>query len=127
MSTPADDHTEEEVQIDENSMHDSESQILDDDNCDSENSFGSYLSNNAMDENMTADIELDSYLPVYSDEEYPQSTSIQDDMYLLTSPSVVPQYTPPTRSLTSQPTSNAKFSGPSMCVVRGLILNPAQH
>lgn len=110
-------------------MHDSESQL--DDDCVSENSFGSYLDDNAMDEEnimMTADIDLDSSLPVYSDEEeyYPQSTSTLDDMYVR-SPSmdltVVPQYSPPTRS--TQPTFNAKFSGPSMCLVRGLIFNPA--
>ena len=72
---------------------------------------------------MTVDIELDSSPPVYSDEEYPQL----DDMYAR-SPSVdlavVPQYTPPTRSY--QPALNEKSSGPSMCVVRGLIFT-IQH
>ena len=107
-------------------MYDSESESQLDDDCVSENSFGSYLGDNAMDEeNTTANIELDSSLPV-SDEEYPQSMSILDDMYVR-SPSLVPQYTPPTRTRSTQlePAFNAKFSGPSMCVVRGLILT--QH
>lgn len=122
MSTSADDHAEMGVDIVRSSMYDSEpeSESQLDDDCVSENSFGSYLGDNAMDEeNMTADIELDSSLPVYSDEEYPQSMSILDDMYVR-SPSLVPQYTPPTRSQL-EPAFNAKFSGPSMCVVRGLI------
>jgi hypothetical protein len=143
MSTSADDHTEEGVegvQIARSSMYDSESQL--DDDCVSENSFGSDFGDNAMDEeNMTADIELDSSLPVYLNEKYPESTSALDDMLLpvyVRSPSVdltvtaavarvLPpsQYhdTPPTRS--TQPALNAMFSGPSMCVVRGLIFNPA--
>jgi hypothetical protein len=114
MSTSADDHTEKGVQIAGSSIQDFESQS--DDDCVSENSFGSYLDDNE-EEKMTADIELDSIPPGYSDEEYPQSTSVLDDTY------VVPQYTPPTRS--TQPAFNAKFSGPSMCVVRGLIFYPA--
>ena len=122
MSTSADDHSEkglERVEIagGSESIHDSQ---LDDD-CVSENSFGSSFGDHAMnEENVTADIELESSPPVYSDEEYLQS----DDIY---GPSVdldvVPQYTPPTRS--SQPALNEKSSGPSMCVVRGLIFNPA--
>ena len=128
MSTSADGSTENGAQVAGSSMHDSVSQL--DDDCVSENSFGSYFSNNAMDEeNMTADIELDS-LPqasVSSDEEYPQSTSIVNNMYLR-SPSVVPQYTPQTRSTqVAQPAFNTEFLGQSMCVVRGLIFNLVQH
>jgi hypothetical protein len=122
MSTSADDHAEMGVEIvSRSSMYDSESESQLDDDCVSENSFGSYLGDNAMDEeNMTADIELDSSLPDVADEEYPQSMSIPDDMYVR-SPSLVPQYTPPTRSTQLEPAFDAKFSGPSMCVVRGLI------
>lgn len=129
MSTSADNHTEKGEQIAESlsSMHDSDSESqLNDDDCVSENSFGSsFGDNSAMDEeDVTADIEL----PAYSDEEYPQSTSSLDDMYVKSPPAsvdltVVPQYTPPTRS--TQPAVNVKFSVPSMCVVRGFIFNPA--
>ena len=133
MSKPADDHTEnlkgvvKGIQIDENSVHNSESQL--DDDCVSENSFGSHFDDNAMDDekNMTADIELDSSLPVCSDEENLnpfQSTSTLDDMYVSypsVDQTVVPQYTPPT----TRSTTNTKFSGPSMCVVRGLNFQPS--
>ena len=121
MSTSADDHTEKGVERVQTTIYGSE---LDDD-CVSVNSFGSSLGDNAKDEeNVTADIELDSSPPVYSDEENPQL----DDM-CASCPSVdpavplVPQYTPPTRSY--QPALNEKSSGPSMCVVRGLTFNPA--
>jgi hypothetical protein len=103
MSTSADDHTEKGVEMVELQL---------DDDCASENSFGSSFGDNEMDEeNMTADIELD---PVYSDEEYPQSDNmyerrLSEDLALA----------PPTRS--SQPAFNEKSSGPLMCVVRGLI------
>ena len=103
MSASTDDHTEEGVQpeIAASSMRDSESQL--DDDCDSENSFGSYIDDNAMDEeSMTADIELDSSPPDYSDEDiYARAPSAD-----LT---VVSPYTPPTRSI--QPAVNARFSG----------------
>ena len=121
MSTSADDHSEKGVERVQTTIYGSE---LDDD-CVSENSFGSSFGDNAMDEeNMTVDIELDSSPPVYSDEEYTQL----DDMYAR-SPSVdlavVPQYTPLTRSY--EPALKEKSSGPStrMCVVRGLTFNPA--
>lgn len=111
MSTSADGHTEKGVRIAASSMHDS------DDGCDSENSFGSYFGDNAMDEFK----ELDSSPPAYSNED-----SELDGMYVK-SPSVdlivIPLYTPPTRS--TQPPFNARSSGPSMCVVCGLIFNPA--
>ena len=122
----SDDHTDmgvNGVQIG-GSLYNSESQL--DDDCVSEDSFGSSFGDNAMDEeNTAADIELlvDSSppSPVYSDEEYPES----DDMNVK-SPSmdltVVPPYTPRTRS--TKPTFN-RFSGPSMCVVRGIIFTPA--
>lgn len=123
MSTLADDHTEvgvKGVQIAGDSMHNSESQL--DDDCVSEDSFGSSFGDNAMDEeNMAADIERDSLPPVYSDEEYPQD----DDIYVKSPsmvPTVVPHYTPRTRS--TQPAFN-RFSGPPMCVVRSIIFNPA--
>ena len=122
MSTSADDHAEEGLkglQIVRGSIHD-ESQLLDDD-CVSENSFGSSLfGDNAVDEeNMAADIELDPSLPSYFEEEYPQP----DDMSPAVDLSVVPQYTPPTKS--TQPAFNVEFLGPPMCVVRGLFFNPA--
>jgi hypothetical protein len=123
VESDSDDHTEMGVKGAQNaggSMHDSESQL--DDDCASEDSLGSSFGDNAMDEeNTAADIELDSSPPVYSDEEYPQS----DDMYVKSpsmDPTVVPLYTPRTRS--TQPAFSG-FSGPSMCVVRGLIFSPA--
>ena len=113
MSTSADDRTEKgvkRVQIAGSSMHDSETQL--DDDCVSENSYGSDFGDNATnEENMITDIEVDSSLPAYSEEEYPQP----DDMYIRSHPTLVPL---PTRS--SRPTLNANFSGPSMCVVGGL-------
>jgi hypothetical protein len=126
MSTSADhdDHTEKGggVQIDESSMYNSESQL--DDDCVSENSFGSHFGDDAM------PVDDEENMAVYSDEEYLnpfQSTSTIDDTYVRcpsVDQTVVPQYTPPTRTQTRS-TSNGKFSGPSMCVVRGLIFNPA--
>ena len=115
MLKSADDHTEKGVkgvQIACGSIHDSELQL--DDDCVSENSFGSSLfGDNAVDEeNMTADIKLDSSLPGYSDEEYPQPDDISPSFDL----TVMPQYTLPMRS--TQPAIKAKFSGPSICVVR---------
>ena len=126
MSTMADDHTEKGVkgvQIAGTSMYDSEAQL--DDDCISENSYGSDFGDNAMNEGnipVTVDIEVDSSLPTYSDEEHRQP----DDMYVR-SPNgdltLEPHYTLPTRS--TRPTLNAKFSGPSMCVVGGLIFTPS--
>lgn len=111
MSTSTDGRNEKGAQIAVSSMYDSDSESQLDDGCDSENSFGSYFGDNAMDE------ELNSLPPAYSDEE------LNIVMVYVKSPSVdlaVPQYTPPTRS--TQPAFNAKFSGP-MCIVRGLIFN----
>ena len=123
MSTSADDHTGKRVkgeQIAEGSIHHSESHL--DDDCVSENSYGSSFGENAMDEeDTTAGIELDSLPPVYSNEEYrdPQLNDIYPSVDL----AVVPQYPPLTRSV--QPAFDAMFSGPPMCVVGGLIFNPA--
>ena len=122
MSTSVDDHTEkrvEEVQIAGGSIHGSETQL--DDDCVSENSYGSDFGDNATnEENITADIVVNSSLPAYSDEEYPQpdDTDVRSPSVDLT---VVPHNTPPTRS--TRPTFNAKSTGPSMCVVGGLNFN----
>lgn len=94
-----------------------------DDDCISENSFGSDFGGNATDEE---DLIGDSPPPVYSEGEYPQS------MFLLAnkdvkSPPVVLQYTPPTGSAELEPPFSVNFSGPSMCVVRGPIFSPTLY
>jgi hypothetical protein len=111
-----------EVQIDGRSMRESESQL--DDDCDSENSFGSYFDDDehaAVEEESTladadANIEVDSLPPAYSDEGYPQSTSILANMDRK-SPPVVLQYTLATET---ESALKPKLSDPStrMCVVR---------
>lgn len=94
-----------------------------DDDCVSENSFGSDFCDNAADKedlkgtrSWDTDIELPDLPPPYSEEEHPQS-----DMFLLAnkSPPVVLQYTPPTGSTDLEPESHfsKNISGQSMCVV----------
>ena len=110
------------VDEDQSSMYDSGSQYED---CLSENSFGSDFGDNATDEEsdltttaLDTDIELNSPSPVYPDEEYPFLPVAMD-------------LKPPPAALSTlstnptEPTSNANFSGRSMCIVRGLIFNPA--
>ena len=106
-----------------------------DDDCISEDSFGSDFDNASCatdEENLDgADTKLcsplDSPPPVYSEEEHPQSMSLSANMDMK-SPSTILQYTPP-RALTGstefQPAFNVtpNLLGPSMCVVRGLIFN----
>jgi len=124
------DQTRKEVQLPGSSMHESLSQ-LDDDNV-SEDSFGSDFGDNATDEEDlitdliteadTQDVEPDSPPPVYSDEEYPQSSPMLLNMDLK-SPPLVLQYTP--TSSTQPPILNANSLGPStrMCIVSGLTCN----
>lgn len=108
-----------------------------DDDCVSEDSFGSDFYN-ATDEEESfklkarlgldgADTELDSPPPIYSEEEQPQSMSLLANIDVK-APSIVLQYTPPTGSAELEPdvTPNLpQVPGPSMCVVRGLIFDPA--
>jgi hypothetical protein len=104
-----------------------------DDDCISENSYGSDFGDNATDrEDLIGGSESDagteladssSPPPVYSAEERPQSMFLLANMDVK-SPPVVLQYTPPTGSAELEPPFSVNFSGPSMCVVRGLIFNP---
>ena len=98
-----------------------ESSQLDDD-CASENSFGSDFGDHATDEedlaSTDAEVELDSPPPNYPDEEIPQSISIVPNIDLK-SPEIL-QYTP-------EPAPMANLlKGPStrMCVVSRPICNP---
>ena len=107
-----DGHTEEEVsEIDGTSMNDSESQLDSNDDCVSENSWGSF-------DDYDTHIELGSLLPpVYPEEEYPQSTSIPAKMDQQSPHAVLQSIT----ARSTEPALNTKFSGPSMCIVRGPI------
>lgn len=95
-----------------------------DDDCVSENSFGSDFDDAIDKENLKArldgDTELGSPPPVYSDVERPQSMLLLANMDVR-SPL---QYTP-TGSTQLEPAFNVtpNLSGPSMCVVRGLNFN----
>ena len=102
-----------------------------DDDCASEDSFGSNFDDATDEENMKARLEgpganteLDSPPPVYSEEEHPQSASLLANMDVK-SPSIVLQYTSPTGPTELEPAFDAtpNLSGPSMCVVRGLTFN----
>lgn len=119
--------TQKEVQLFGSSLRNSKQK---DDDCVSEDSFGSDFENATDEENMKArldraDTELDSPPPVYSEVERPQSISLLSNMNVK-SPSIVLQYTPPTGSTELEPAFNVtpNLSGPSMCVVRGDIFNP---
>lgn len=126
MTTPVDDHTQEEVQMDGSSLYGSGSSQLD---CLSETSYGSDFGDNDEHDFLSmldnTDIGLDdSPPPVYSNEGRSPSTFLPANTDLKSSP-VTLGHTPPTISLSSKPTRlNTKFLGPSMCVVRGLIFNP---
>lgn len=100
-----------------------------DDDCVSENSFGSDFGDNATDEEdlktiKSSDIytELGSP-PVYSEEEPLQSMVLLSNTDVKPPP-VVLRYTPPTGSTEVKSASNVNFRGPPMCVVRGLSFNP---
>lgn len=104
-----------------------------DDDCVSEDSFGSDFDNAvAIDEGDSGlkarlngvDTELNSPPPVYSEGEHFQSTSLLANMDVK-SPCIVLQYTSPTGPTELEPAFDVSpnLSGPSMCVVRGLIFN----
>ncbi|KAF8802256.1 hypothetical protein BYT27DRAFT_7197349 [Phlegmacium glaucopus] len=124
-----DDQAREEGQVPGSSIHESESQLDDDDNV-SEDSFGSDFGDYAtpdeedlatstdVDSDVEPDVEPDSPPPVYPDDEYPQTTFTNMDLKS-PPPPVVLQYTPTT---STEPTLNANSSSPSspsirMCVV----------
>ena len=118
--------TGKEVQFPERSMRNSKQKPEDDDDCVSEDSFGSDFDTAPEEENLKvngANTELNSPPPpVYSEEEHLQSMSLLANMDVK-SPSmpVVLQYTPPTEleSTKLEPTLNlaGNLSGPSMCAV----------
>jgi hypothetical protein len=96
-----------------------------DDDCISDDSFGSDFDNATDDENLRATLEgavteLDSPPPVYSEENRPQSMSLLSSMDVKFSP-VILQYTPPTET-EPEPAFNMT-PNPSICVVRGIIFN----
>ena len=101
---------EEELEIDGTSMNDSDSQLDSKDDCASENSWGSF-------DDYDTHIELGSLPPVYPEEEYPQSTSIPAKMDQQSPHAVLQCIT--ARSTEGAFKLNTKFSGPSMCIVRG--------
>ena len=94
-----------------------------DDDCLSEDSFGSDFDNATDEENLKDDTELDSAPPVYSEEERPQSISLSANMDVKKSAPTVLQYTGSTEL---EPALNVtpNLSDPLMCVVGGLISNP---
>lgn len=99
-----------------------------DNDCISEDSFGSDFENATDEENLKVILdgavsELDSPPPVYSEEVHPQSMSLLSNMDVK-SPSVVLQYSSPTET-ELEPAFNEtpNLLGPSMCVVRGIIFN----
>ena len=113
--------TRMEVQLPGSSMRNSKQK---DDDCISEDSFGSDFENPTANLDRT-DTELESLPPVYSEEEHPQSRFLSTNMDVK-SPLQILQYTPPTGSTEPEPAFNLtpNLSHPSMCVVRGLIINP---
>lgn len=116
----------QEVQLSERSMGNSGSKQMDDD-CVSEDSIGSDFDNATDDEKSKARLDADTELdlpPAYS--ENPQSKPLLANMGMK-SPFIVLQYTPLTGSTELELPFSAtpSLSGPSMCVVRGLILKPA--
>jgi hypothetical protein len=98
-----------------------------DDDCISDDSFGSDFDNATDDETLDGaadpelDSPLDSPLPVYSEGEHLQPMSLLANMDVK-SPPVVLQYIPPTGSTELEPVT-PNLLAPSMCVVRGLIFN----
>lgn len=114
--------TRKEVQLPGSSMRDSKQN---DDDCISEDSFGSDFDNATGEEILKArldetDTELDLPPPVYSEEEHSQTMDVKP-------PPIVLQYTPPTGLTEFEPAFNVttqNLSPPLMCVVRGLIFNP---
>lgn len=109
--------TRMEVQFPGSSMRSSKQK---DDDCVSENSFGSDFDDATDEENLKARLDgntkLESPPPVYSDVERPQSMLLSANMPL--------QYTP-IKSTELEPAFNVNpnLSGLSMCVVRGLNFN----
>lgn len=100
-----------------------------DDDCVSEDSFGSDF-DNATDKEILREAGLDGDTepdspPVYSEEEHSQSLSLLANMDVKPPPMVM-QWTPPRGSTELEPAFNVTphLSGPSMCVVCGLISNP---
>lgn len=121
--------TGKEVQFPERSMRNSKQKPEDDDDCVSEDSFGSDFDTAPEEENLKvngANTELNSPPPpVYSEEEHLQSMSLLANMDVKSPPTVL-QYTPPTITELEPPqpfSATPDLSGSSMCVVRGLIFN----
>ena len=121
LKSTADAVTRKEVQLPGTSMPDSKQM---DDDCVSEDSFGSDFDNATGEENFKArldgtDTELDLPPPVYSEEGHPRSMDVKP-------PPIVLQYTPPTGSTEIEPAPSVtpNLSRPLMCVVRGLMFNP---